>query len=278
MYYLKAFINSFYNFEWLRAQANNGKKAANYIVLFILFLSLVSALFLAIMTPKMLREVRDEIFSQVPDFTASMENNILTVTDIDQPFVFEDEEVILRLDTTSSSTDFDFASFVSGKSADVVYFTSTTLYSYDGATGVERIMDYRDFPNKSFTKASLQELTDDFLGNTKLFFGIFLIMSFIGFSVFKLVNLLFVSLIILLINKNSQSEKLKFGQIYTIGLFALTGPSVLIVVLRAFQLNISFLYSILLLVILVIATGKKVEMTKVEGETKVLEADSENVV
>ena len=104
-----------------------------------------------------------------------------------------------------------------------------------------------------------------------------LIQDFVGFSVFKLLNLLLISLIVFLINKNSQSDKLSFGQIYTLGLFALTGPSVIVAILRIFNYSVSFLYSILLLVILVLVTSQKVVMTKIEDDKdKILEASLEN--
>ncbi|MDD2657034.1 MAG: DUF1189 family protein [Patescibacteria group bacterium] len=277
MFYLKAFLNSCYNFAWLRMQSDSGKKAANYIVLFILGLSLVTATFLSYTTPKKLVDLRDSILTQVPEFSATMENNHLTISDLDQPYVFEDENLIIRIDTTASSTDFNFDEFVNAKDKDILYFTSTSLYSYDGAGHYKNLVSYNDIPNKTFDKEFIINSTDDFLHNTKLFFGLFLLMSFVGFSVFKLLNLLLISLIVFLINKNSQSDKLSFGKIYTLGLFALTGPSVIVAILRIFNYSVSFLYSILLLVILVLVTSQKVVMTKIEGDKdKVLEASLEN--
>ncbi|HAO52703.1 TPA: hypothetical protein DCQ85_04535 [Candidatus Magasanikbacteria bacterium] len=277
MFYLKAFLNSCYNFAWLRMQSDSGKKAANYIVLFILGLSLVTATFLSYTTPQKLVDLRDSILTQVPEFSATMENNHLTISDLAQPYVFEDENLIIRIDTTASSTDFNFDEFVNAKDKDILYFTSTSLYSYDGAGHYKNLVSYNDIPNKTFDKEFIINSTDDFLHNTKLFFGLFLLMSFVGFSVFKLLNLLLISLIVFLINKNSQSDKLSFGQIYTLGLFALTGPSVIVAILRIFNYSVSFLYSILLLVILVLVTSQKVVMTKIEDDKdKILEASLEN--
>jgi len=271
MYYLKAFLNSFYNFAWLRTQANNGKKAANYIVLFILILSLCTATFLAYLAPKKLIVLRDSILGQVPDFSATIEDNHLIVNNLEQPYLFEDNNIVIRIDTTASTTDFNFDEFVNDKQKDVLYFTSTTMYSYDGTSGYKHSTTFQDIPNKTFDKEFLISYSDSFLHNTGLFFGMFLLMSFVGFSVFKLLNLLLISLVVFLINKNSQSDRLSFGQVYTIGLFALTVPSVLVSVLRIFNYSISFLYSILLIVILVVVTSSKYSSLK--SEEKTLEVD-----
>ncbi|MFA7244626.1 MAG: DUF1189 family protein [Candidatus Magasanikbacteria bacterium] len=271
MYYLKAFINSFYNFNWLSNQKNEGKKAANYIVLFILMISFVSAIFLTNVVPVKLRDLRSEILKSVPEFTANIQDNNLVVTDLEQPYVFEDDELILRIDTTVSSTDFDFDEFVNGKSQDIIYFTSSSLYSYDGPSKITNITTYTDLPNKTFDKNFILEKSDQFLANKNMFFWTFLLMSFVGFSVFKLLNLLLVSLFILLINKK---EEITFKQIYTLGLFALTGPSILILILKAFNYNVSFLYSILLIIILSIILNRKLNTDKVANDTNVMKVDS----
>lgn len=269
MYYIKAFLNSFYNFSWLRSQTNSGKKAANYIVLFILLLSLCTAVFLSYMAPKKLATLRDDILTQVPDFSATIENNNLTVNNLEQPYKFDGDDVIILIDTTASSSDFDFEEYVDGSKKDILYFTSTTLYTYDGSGGYSNSITYHDVPNNTFDKQFVMKYSDDFLHNTKLFFGVFLLMSFVGFSVFKLLNLLLVSLIVLLINKNSNGVKLSFGQIYTMGLFALTGPSVLVAVLHLFGYSIAFLYSILLIIILVVATSNKYSNQKIEEKIEI---------
>ena len=271
MYYIKAFLNSFYNFSWLRLQANNGKKSANYIVLFILVLSFGTSAFLSYTAPKKIIELRDDVLSQIPDFSATMEDNHLSINNLEQPYIFEGDDIIMRIDTTASSTNFNFDEFVNGSKKDTLYFTSTTMYSYDGASGYKNINVYHDIPNKTFDKPFVMSYTDGFLHNTKLFFGAFLLMSFVGFSVFKLLNLLLITLLVFLINKNSQSDKLTFGQIYTMGLFALTGPSVIVAILRVFNSGITFLYSILLVVILVIVTSNK--YSNLKSEEKTLEID-----
>ncbi|MFA7314639.1 MAG: DUF1189 family protein [Candidatus Magasanikbacteria bacterium] len=269
MYYLKAFLNSFYNFSWLRTQVNSGKKSANYIVLFILALSLVAASFMSYMIPKKLIDLRDGLMNNVPNFSATMTDNHLAVNNLVQPYTFESDDLLVRVDTAVSSTDFSFDKFVNGLKKDVLYFTSTSMYSYDSASGYTNYTIYQSIPNKTFDKQFILNYSNSILHNTKLFFGIFLLMSFIGFSVFKLLNLLLISLVVYLINKNSQSDKLTFGQIYTMGLFALTGPSVLVAVLQLFNYSISFLYSILLVVILVIVSSKKYSNLKLEEKTEI---------
>jgi len=273
MFYLKAFLNSFYNFEWLHIQVDNSKKAANYVILLILLLSFVTSAFLSTIVPNKLRDSRNDVLSKVPVFEATLVNGSLSVTQLEQPFLYEDAEMFFGVNTNTSTEDFNFDTFMEGKDKDILYLTASNIYSYDSVTKIKNVLNYNEEINRSFSKESFVKFTDNFLNNYKLFFAIFLIISFVGFSVFKLVNLLFITLLVWIINKNSETNKFKFSQIYTIGLFAITGPSILVAFLRIFNYSIPFLYSILSIIILMIVTSKKVEMTKIEDNDKVLETE-----
>jgi len=271
MYYLKAFLNSFYKFDWLHAQADNSKKAANYVILLILLLSFVTSVFLSTIVPNKLRDLRNEVLSKVPAFEATLVNGSLSVTQLEQPFLYEDAEMSFGVNTNTSTEDFNFDTFVEGKDKDILYLTSSNIYSYDSVTKIKNVLVYDKEINKSFSKESFIKFTDNFLNNYKLFFAIFLIISFVGFSVFKLVNLLFITLLVWIINKNSETNNFKFSQIYTIGLFAITGPSIIVAFLRIFNYSIPFLYSILSIMILMIVTSKK--YSSLELEEKNIETD-----
>jgi maltodextrin utilization protein YvdJ len=268
MFYLKAFINSLYNLSWLKAQKNNGKQAANYIVLFIILLSAVYAGYFSYIIPNTLRSFSNEVFEQVPDFKAEFNEGALHVDNVDQPYIFEGEDdsatFKVVLDTISTST-LNIEDFVDEDDAYTILITSEKMIVQDNSASKTTIQSFVDAENMSFTKQDVQTVVDSFLNNTLLIFVLLLIFWFVVFAFGRVVYLLFLSLLVYLIAKFFKSGEWKFSQVYTVGLFALTLPSLIVILLGLLDARAPYLFSIITLGIMLGAVF--IGSDSVESET-----------
>lgn len=269
MYYLKAFINSFYNFSWLKEQRKNGKKAANYVMLFLLVLSLGHAVYFASFIPKKFTELRDKVFSQVPDFRAQLKGGQLFVYDLEQPYIYEAGEgkdhFKIVIDTTSTEPVF-IEEAIDMEKENGILVTKDSFSVYELERGKTTKQDFRDIPDAEFTRGYLLGLSNKFLNSRLAFFAFALIGSFVAFAIGKLFYLLFLSLLANIAALFAQ-RKYKFSEVYTIGLFAITAPSIVTSILTLFGRPIPYLYSVLVLVLLVgalVSNGKSAEIVKTE--------------
>lgn len=262
MFYLKAFFNSLYNLSWLRAQKNNGKQGANYIVLFIIVLSVVYAGYFTQVIPSSLRTVIDEAFNQVPDFRAEFKEGKLHVDDtVVQPYIFEYEnpenQFTIVLDTVSTSS-LSLEDVQDEEDTYTILITSDQVMMHEQGTGKTTIQSFVDVEDMRFTKQDLRSVVDSFLNNTWFIFVLLLIFWFVIFAFGRVVYLLFLSLLVFAIAKFFKSGEWKFSQVYTIGLFALTLPSIIVALLALANMRTSYLFSVLTLAIIsgVVFVGK----------------------
>ncbi|PLX26198.1 hypothetical protein C0581_05340, partial [Candidatus Parcubacteria bacterium] len=262
MYYLKAFINSFYNIEWLRKQKTEGKKSANYIILFVLLFSVIYAGYFANRIPEELVQVRDEVFEQVPDFTVDLVDGKLQVSDLEQPFVFENsiegESFNLIVDTVNTTT-LSVDEVMGDKSVSTVFINQTQIVLHDASVGKTTIQQLSDFPNISTSKQEILNWSDDFLSKKTTFFVFLLIAWFIIFTLTKVVYPLLLSLVVFIIAHFAKHEEWKFAEIYTVSLYVITAPTVLVALASLAGFYPPFLYTILTFIGLFIVVFYKKE-------------------
>jgi len=265
MYYLKAFINSFYNFSWLKDQRKSGKNSANYVMLFLLLFSLVHAIYFSSFIPKELTKIRDEVFAGISDFRAEMKNGELFVYDIEQPFIYEagegDEHFKVVIDTTSTEP-ISIEEAIDMEKENGILITRDTFSIYEQEKGKTTVQDLKDIPNAEFTREYLVNWSNKFLARRFVFFAFALVGTFVGFAVGKLTYLIILSLVASTIVLFAQ-KKYKFSEVYTIGLYAITGPSIVVSLLMLIGHPVRYLYSILVLVLLVgalLSGGKSEEV------------------
>lgn len=245
MFYIKAFLKSLYNFKWIGQQKKDYRKATNYFIFFILFLSFFYSAFTTfVFVPKIQNQVKNYL-EQFPDFELQVENKKIVVSGLEQPFqkIIKQEsnevELFIFVDTINSSS--DYLSFsVSTSTQDRIIITSSSFafYGSKGESTVESVEKFSDFivnKNKIIS----------FFDNTKIIFIFSLILFFVFFTFIKLINLGLVSLIVYIVCKRKNVE-LKFKNIFTVGLFALTGPSLFVAFMSIFGVGMVFLYSFLL--------------------------------
>ncbi|MBT3539197.1 DUF1189 family protein [Candidatus Parcubacteria bacterium] len=259
MYYLKAFFNSF-KIDWLQKQKNEGKKAANYIILFVLLFSAIYAGYFANRIPEELTKVRDEVFLQVPDFGADMVGGQLTVTDLEQPFVFEseagEEPFKLVVDTVNTTTA-SIEDVMKDESVSTVLITKTQVSIHDASVGKTTIQQFSDFPDISSSKQELLAWSNDFLSKKTTFFVFLLIAWFVIFTMSRVVYSLLLSLIVFVVAHFAKREEWKFGQIYTVSLFAVTAPTIIGSFVALAGVHVPYLYTVLTLGLLLVVVFYK---------------------
>ncbi|MFA6427043.1 MAG: DUF1189 family protein [Candidatus Magasanikbacteria bacterium] len=254
MFYLKAFLKSLYDFSWLRAQRNNGRQAANYVILFILLLSVGYAIYSAIIIPRRVSDVRNEIVNNIPAFHVQVKDGVANVTQLEQPYIFESEEKSVKIivDTVSSTTE-PIDAYIDTSTQDGVLFASNRLEFYDREQHQTKVQYFSEMPNFEIGKQSVISWIDGTLMNKTGIFVLALVAWFFILGIGKLVYLLVVSVIVLLVAYFGKWDEWKFGSIYTLGLFALTGPSIIVAVLSAFDVQIRYLFTVLLLGVMITA-------------------------
>ncbi|HAT03807.1 MAG TPA: hypothetical protein DCS29_03495 [Candidatus Magasanikbacteria bacterium] len=274
MFYLRAIFRSIYDARWLTEQKDNGKKAANYIVLFILLLSAIYAGYLATTLPPQMRTIRDTVFAQVPSFTADIRDGILEVSNLEQPFEYagtsDGQSFRVVVDTVNTST-IVVDDTLSNKEENILLITRDQLVVRDAASGKTTLQDFSEVPDMHTDREEIVRWTDDFLGKESSFFVFLLIAWFILFTFGKVVYLLILTSLVFVIARLAKKDNWKFGQIYTMGLFAITGPSILVGIMHLYRQDIPYAYTILtlgLLLYVVFREQKHKEISPAKEEEK----------
>jgi hypothetical protein len=129
--------------------------------------------------------------------------------------------------------------------------TKDRLEAFDANNGNSHTQDWKDVPDYRTSKNEVLALADKWLKPLALYFiGLIMFLGlYIGLVVSKLLTLLIVSVLALAIN-NFAKKGWTFKQLINIGLFALTLPTILITALGWVGGRVNFLYSLVLLAIL----------------------------
>lgn len=249
MFYLHAFIKSFYDIEWLRRQKKNGKQSATYVVLLILVLSIMFSVFALFHVNRIGGQLKTDILVQIPNFELHMEDAVLTVSELEQPFTFSfDEDVdsfLLYVDTVTTST-LTIEDIERAENQNVVLITQKEISIFDAQNGNTQVNDYKDIPNDTLTKTDIISWFDDLMNRKATIFAGLLVLIFVLLGVGKMIYLLILALIIYIVQQIAKKHY-TFGELFTIGLFAITGPSIIVMLLRIFGYAIPYLYTILVL-------------------------------
>ncbi len=280
MFYLSAFIKSIYDINWLRSQKHNGKQSATYIILLILILSSAFSFFALNRVQNIVAEFRSDFIEQLPDFEVSVENGEMSVSGVELPFSYEfrdeDYDLLLYVDTTTSSIDIaDIAS----EDSNVLLFTKEEMIIYDGETQSQQVQDFDEIPEEatltSISKVNILEWIDSFMNRDMTIFMVILVVIFVLLGIGKLIYLLILTLIVNIIQKIAKKQY-RYGELFTMGLFAITGPSIIVMVLRVFDMSVPYLYTILVLAYLLVAVFWKGSELSESSSAKVSEDKGES--
>ena len=127
-----------------------------------------------------------------------------------------------------------------------ILVTRTGATFYEASQSQTRIQEWRDVPNGTFTRTDLIAIVGKVTGVMGYLIAPFIMLfMFVFWGIAKLIYLAIVSLlvkIIALIGKRTWS----YGEIFTVGLFALTLPTLLKLLLHWVYLPIAGAYTLIL--------------------------------
>lgn len=256
MWFFTSLYRSLFDFRWLKERKNNSGQSWSYFFLFVFFLAGLTMIPLFLEMPSGLKEMRSLAEKNLPDFKAEWRGGELAITQLEQPFIWNEDNFVLVIDT-ATTTELQLQSWLKAATNSGVLVTKDRVEIYDANKNSSRIQYWKDIPDYSITKAELLNKADKWLSplsvyliSILLFFGVYA-----GLIISKLFVLLLVVVVVLIIN-NFAKKGWNFKQLFNVGLFALTLPSIALAALswvggRISWLNFLVLFIILLTVIFV---------------------------
>ncbi|MEK7625536.1 MAG: DUF1189 family protein, partial [Patescibacteria group bacterium] len=103
-YFFTAFYKSCYDPTWLKAARKFPGKAWSYFCLLVFVLALAATIPVWREASSLLGEFQTEFSAQSPDFQVNLKNGKLTIEKLDQPFVYRSEELVVIVDTDTTSS------------------------------------------------------------------------------------------------------------------------------------------------------------------------------
>ena len=227
MSFFNSLYNSLYNFKWLRQQKDNSGWAWGY---FFLLIFLVSGL---VIIPSAFNYFQSapawkaQLAQDLPEFKANLVNGQLQVVGPVQPFVKNYDQLVLVVDTMSTSTA-SVKSFLKNDNQVGVLVTKDHVEYYNPQDQqVQSTQMFGPGNDASFDRAEVLSQVNNLLSTKMLsvFTVIFFVLLLVYYALSNLLNVFFFSLLFYQISKRRKLEY-KFKQIFTVGLFAVTMPLV----------------------------------------------------
>tara|TARA_B100001964_G_scaffold245405_1_gene332140 strand:+ start:3511 stop:4374 length:864 start_codon:yes stop_codon:yes gene_type:complete len=270
------FGKSLYDFEWIARQRGAGLRGMKLVALLAGVSCIVAMIFISQGITYVAGDIKKEV-QQLPDFTASFEEKVLTVTGIEQPFTrrFEDVEkkddnapVVFYVDTNSDVA-IDPKTLQENDDEVVISVGKESASFYDPMQKKAETFWYPESAS-SFTKGDVVSMVGKLIGVYGYVLGFFaaLIMVSMVFA-WKLAYLLLLTWFAYVYNRLAKKQW-TFSELYGVGLYAIICPSLVFSALMVFDVFLSFGYSVLVLVFffMIIRRGGS------QNEQKALEADN----
>lgn len=271
MSWLKSFCTalykSSYDLEWLQQRATFLKQAWGYFFSFVFLLTIVTLVPLFWSLPQFVRQVRQVVNESVPSFTAHIKAGRLQIEELEQPYIYkspeENDSFFVYVDTVATDTP-TIGDVLKQHGRSGILVTQDAVQIYDNGQG--RFFDFRSFREGTWTKADMVNLLNR-LSVPVLILGIFLIMIifFIGGVVGKLFAGAIIVFLVWLVARMMKRPWM-YGELFVVSLYALTLPSVLLLVEQWVSISIPWLYTIALLIIMGLVVWHK--KPKEEAERK----------
>jgi len=212
-------------------------KAFGYLMLLTVTLGILSSISPVIAYNQAIGYLSNEFVAKVPAF--ELKDGIFTMEG-KMPVRYESAGTVFVIDTTGKTT-------VDSLKAYRSYLLITKSAFYNKQSLQEQTVKFKDLAGLTFTKDSVQKMIP--LLNLV---GIFIVLFVpVGFFVVYLFFALLLALIGLIINAAVKS-RLAFGNVFKLGIYALTLPTIFEVLFNAFSFNIPYFWLIKLLVATII--------------------------
>lgn len=264
-YFFTAFYKSFYDAEWLRSVRVFPGKAWSYFCLFIFVLSLVVSIPVWLEYRSLSREFGTNFAASAPDFRLNLKSGKLSIEKLSQPFVYRSDDLVVVIDTnTTSSTALE--QFVTSTAVSTLLITADRAELHDSRTGEGRTQSWAGLPDYSLSKADIESMVSRLEGPGYMALSILAIFIglYVGFFLTKLYDILLVTLLVSVFSR-LYGRTMKFWELFTIGLYAITLPSIIGTILIVAGLELSYLQFLALLAFMLAMVWTKDGTDKING-------------
>lgn len=213
-------------------------KSIGYFFLFIFLITLVLSMKYSTALIQGMGEVSKELGDRLPEIR--IENGVVSI-DAQEPFTIKEKDFIFIIDTTRKITTID-PSCKQG-----IFLTKNKLI-YKQSEIETREYDLSKIKSFTVNKEAMERWRKIF---SRFAFPILLVSLFPYFVVVKLIQILFFSLIALVMNTTTKAN-LKYENLFNISLFALTPPVLLATIFNLAGLRIPFFLSLFLYAVIYI--------------------------
>jgi hypothetical protein len=262
MGFFTSLYHSLFDVTWLASVRAERKRAWKFFFGFSLIMSLIfGGISIPIIVPA-LRAIKKEVVTNLPDFKADIASGTLKVTGIMQPFVQRDPEgpFLFVLDTVSSSTP-TIDSLVKKPEGQIIVVNRAGVEIFSEQQNERTVYSFSEFGTISVDRSLVIQFADrltSFTGSAL----ITLVLTCIVFTTLVLGHIVSLILVggIAFIISSFLNRPWRYGELFTVGLFAPALPFLITCVITILGFNIPYLYSLSLLAYLlaVIVTVKPV--------------------
>lgn len=238
--FFQAFYRSFGNAPWLKEQRYSLKRAIGYFVLLVGLSTLLVALPIAISLPGLKQQTKTLIEQTVPAaFRATTQNGKLTITGIDQPLIYKnaDENVVMVVNTLTTSTLFldNFLKEYGVENGVLITQEKMELFTKESWGSGEYY--WKDLQNFSIDKTTMLGWLQMF--SLPLLMVVMIILFYIGFFVSK-VLIIFIGVALVFLISSIVGKTWRFKHLFTIGLYGITLPTFIALLLTTFSITIPY--------------------------------------
>ncbi|WP_246944460.1 DUF1189 domain-containing protein [Bacillus pinisoli] len=233
------------------------KRAILYLLLLTLTVGLISAVFHSVSMAVSYNTFLDTLEENVPNFT--FENGVLDVEG-DEPLIFDDEVGggTVIIDDTGTYTRDDIDSLLEEYTS-VLLVTDRYFVTVEGAEKTE--FSYAEFGDLSFDRAMILEFLP-YLSWVLVLVGVAI---FFWFFISKLVMGLLYALFGMIAAKILK-KRYTYGQLYSMGLYGITAPSIIALVASVIGFSLPWLLYVAILMVYYVLAIRSINDVEVEAE------------
>lgn len=260
LFYLTALYKSFTDIAWIRSQKNNFARASVFAAGLFLVLSLIESAVVTQASLSGIRQTMTDLRVKAPDLRIEINNGALSVSGVEQPFVYtladETDSVLLYIDSTVSSTAVTPASLEQAKDKNVMIVTSDAIQFADAERVNTSKTEISSIPASAIPTGDTMQRIIDMTQSPRIWIMVFAVLALVLFifnSIAVLLYLVFVAGIVY-IAARWQKRAWTFTQLYTVALFVLPLPLLLGDILPIFgfrtaMVDVAILFALLFAVV-----------------------------
>jgi hypothetical protein len=252
MKFFYAAYHSIFDIDWLRQK----KLALSWSYFFILsaFFTGIIVLIFVVQIPSIIGRAKQVVSENIPpNFKVTLNQGLLSVEGIDQPFVYKDLDVgnfLLVVDTVSTST-LSLQPFLTDQYSSGVLVDRQKIEIFDAEHARDQIQLWKSFPEFVITKSSLTNWVSHIHPSyIFIFVVVFAVVIYIAIVINTLIGLLIASLLSFVVSLLVKGGW-KFKELFAVGLYAVTLPLLISLVFQLVSLNFPYIQFLSLLAFMV---------------------------